>query len=119
MAGELKGQTGRQAMSADVLREAAQRPYAPPRLLRAADKVVEGAFSWEDVASGRCAHPVARSLFTAKAHETLWPFLREVAGELDAEPAEPVAQDKIDGARGPGDFDDEDFSATTYLQHFE
>jgi hypothetical protein len=95
-------------LSAEVLREAAQRPHAPPRLLRAADAVLDGRFTWDDVAGGRCEHPFAQSLFTPRAEETLWPYLREVADEL-AEPrdrraeTEPAAED-----------DEEDFSLRTY-----
>jgi hypothetical protein len=96
------------ALRSDVLREAALRPHAPPRLLRAADAVLDGKFTWEDVASGRCEHPFARSLFTPKAEETVWPFLREVADDL-APPPEPRA-------RRPrsADDDEEDFSFRTY-----
>jgi hypothetical protein len=82
-------------MSAEILRRAAELRNAPPRLLRAADAVLDGKFSWEDVASGRCEHPKALALFTAKAQETLWPLLREVAEEIDSdkpEHKEPTAQ---------------------------
>jgi hypothetical protein len=93
-------------LSAKVLREAAERPQAPPRLRRAADAVLEGKFSWEDAASGLCEHPFARSLFTPQAQETLWPFLQEVADELEQPPDRQADRARID--------DEEDFSLRTY-----
>jgi hypothetical protein len=92
-------------LSAEVLRTAAQRPNPPPRLARAADAVLEGKFSWEDVAGGRCEHPFARSLYTPKAERTLGPFLRAVATELQQPPVE----------RGSVP-DEDDFSLHTYLR---
>jgi len=95
-------------LSADVLREAAQRPHAPPRLLRASDAVLDGKFTWDDVAGGRCEHPFARSLFTPKAEETVWPFLQEVADEA----AEPP--DRRTDPEPASHGDEEDFSLRTY-----
>ncbi|TNC29253.1 hypothetical protein FG385_03040 [Amycolatopsis alkalitolerans] len=95
-------------LSAEVLREAANRPYAPPRLLRAADAVLEGKFTWEDVAKGQCDHPFARSLFTPKAERTLWPFLQQVADEPRQQPERHPVR-----AGGP-DEEEEDFSLRTY-----
>lgn len=80
----------------------------PPRLARAADAVLEGKFSWEDVAGGRCEHPFARSLCTPKAERTLGPFLREVAAELQQPPDQPVERNDVP--------DDDDFSLRTYLR---
>ncbi|HEX5115258.1 MAG TPA: hypothetical protein VFW65_08675 [Pseudonocardiaceae bacterium] len=96
-------------LSAEVLRQAAERPNLPPRLARAADAVLEGKFTWEDVAGGRCEHPFARSLFTPKADETLGPFLRAVAEELQPDqPVQPVQHADVP--------DDDDFSLHTYLE---
>jgi hypothetical protein len=95
-------------MSAEVLRRAALRPDAPPRLLRAADAVLDGKFSWAEVASGHCAHPIALALFTPKAHETLWPLLRGVADEIDSADVE---REKPASTRETGADDD-------YYAHF-
>lgn len=73
-------------MSAEVLRRAAKHRDAPERLLRAADAVLEGKFSWEEVASHTTDHPLAALLFTPKAHRALWPLLERTAAELDAPP---------------------------------
>src|SRR5262252_7400927 len=72
-------------LSAEVLSRAAARRDAPPRLLRAADAVLEGKFSWQEVADGATNHPLAMSLHTPRAHETLWPLLQQVADELGAQ----------------------------------
>lgn len=95
-------------LSAEVLRKAAEQPHAPPRLLRAADAVREGKFTWEDVASGSCDHPFARSLFTPKAERTVWPFLGEVAEDLHKPP------DRQAERVGVAEDDEEDFSLRTY-----
>ncbi|GAA4661202.1 hypothetical protein [Amycolatopsis dongchuanensis] len=96
-------------LRADILRAAALRPHAPPRLLRAADAVLDGKFTWEEVASGQCAHPFARSLFTPKAQETVWPLLQQVADELTPPPELRVRRPP------PADDDeDDDFSFRTY-----
>ncbi|TDP91865.1 hypothetical protein [Labedaea rhizosphaerae] len=95
-------------MSAEVLRRAAARRDAPERLLRVADAVLEGKFTWAEVASGATDHPLAVLLFTPKAHETLWPLLQQVAAELDA----PPACDQPPGAGEPED----DFSHATVLR---
>lgn len=75
------------------------RRDAPPRLLRAADAVLEGKFSWEEVVEHTADHPVALMLDTPKARDTLWPLLQEVADELAAEqqPApDPVPDEQED-----------------------
>jgi hypothetical protein len=95
-------------LSAEVLRKAAARPHAPPRLLRAADAVLDGKFTWEEAATGQCAHPFAQSLFTPKAQRTLWPFLDEVAHEKPPEPQRQPRRDRVP------DDDEEDFSLRTY-----
>lgn len=106
-------------MSADVLRRAAQRPNAPPRLARAADAVLEGKFSWEDVASGQCQHPLARALYTGKAREVLGPALREAAGELAQEQQARAEQtEQASPARRVWQDDDQDFSQRTYLEYW-
>lgn len=110
--GTERGGQSKNPLSAEVLRRAAERPHAPPRLLRAADAVREGEFTWEDVASGQCEHPFARSLATPKAKETLWPFLDEVAEELEKPPDRQIKRvsDTAD--------DDEDFSLRSYRESF-
>jgi hypothetical protein len=100
----------RTPLSAEVLRKAAERPHAPHRLLRAADAVLDGKFTWEDVADGRCEHPFARSLFTPKAHETMWPLLREVADELQKPPARAPVRPHV------SDDEEEDLSLRTYRE---
>jgi hypothetical protein len=99
-------------LSADVLRRAATHPHAPQRLLRVADGVLDGKFTWEDVASGRCPHPLAGTLLTPRARETLWPLLDRVATELAAENA-PEPEEPPAPRRRRIDDDDEgyDFSA--------
>ncbi|MEU3623451.1 hypothetical protein BS329_28830 [Amycolatopsis coloradensis] len=97
--------------TAEVYRRAAARPDAPPRLTRAADCVLDGKFSWEEVAAGTCPHPLAQALFTPKAQEKLWPLLAEVAAA--AEPAPAPAEPRR--ARKPPPADD-DFSGFTYLE---
>lgn len=74
-----------EGLTAEVLARAARRPDAPPRLLRTADAVLDGKFSWAEVASGQCAHPLAQSLFTPKASVVLRPLLAIVANEVAAE----------------------------------
>lgn len=100
------------SLSAEVLRRAATQPYASQRLLRVADAVREGKFTWEDVASGRCTHPLAGTLLTPKARETLWPVLDQVAAELEAEKA-PEPEPPPAARRRRPDDDDEgyDFGA--------
>lgn len=82
------------ALSEEVLRRAAARPDAPPRLLKAADAVRDGKFSWAEVVAGECDHPKALALFTRKASETLWPLLRQVADEVEA--AKPGRDEKAE-----------------------
>jgi hypothetical protein len=94
--------------SAEVFERAAARPEASPRLTRAAGAVADGKFSWEDVASGTCEHPLALALFSPAAKETVWPLLVEVAAE--PAPARP--------RRAPVD-DDEDYSEFTYLEQLD
>lgn len=76
--------------SADVLRRAAEHPHAPRRLQRVADAVRDGKFTWDEVATGQSAHPLAATLLTPKARETLWPLLDQVAAEPEPEPERPV-----------------------------
>lgn len=76
-----------QLISAEALRRAAQRADAPRRLTRIADAVLEGKFTWEEVAGGQCEHPLALTLFTPKARETVWPLLMEAEAEIGAEAA--------------------------------
>ncbi|RZQ65734.1 hypothetical protein [Amycolatopsis suaedae] len=96
--------------SAEVFRVAAGRPDVPPRLALAADAVREGKFTWEDVAAGTCTHPIAASLFTAKARQSLWPVLERIEAELDG-PPEPQPEPRPRRLPVP----DEDFSEHTYL----
>jgi uncharacterized protein YukE len=88
---EEQGAPEPEPMTAEVLRKAAERKDAPPRLLRAADAVREGKFSWEEAAGFQSPHPLAQSLFTPKARETLWPMLREVAKQIGTESCKPQA----------------------------
>ncbi|MBB5854732.1 hypothetical protein HDA45_004819 [Amycolatopsis umgeniensis] len=97
--------------TAEVYRRAAARPDAPPRLARAADCVLEGKFSWEEVAAGTCPHPLAQALFTPKAQEKLWPLLAEVAAE-PAQAPPPAAPARA--VKAPPT--DDDFSEFTYLE---
>lgn len=77
-------------LSPEVLRRAAAHRDAPARLLRAADAVLEGKFSWQEVADGTTDHPLAAMLRTPRATETLWPLLWQTEAELAAEePARP------------------------------
>lgn len=76
-------------MTAEVLRRAAADRNAPPRLLRAADAVLEGKFTWEEAANYQSPHPLAQALFTPKARETLWPMLRETAERISKESRNP------------------------------
>ncbi|ANN22310.1 hypothetical protein SD37_38195 [Amycolatopsis orientalis] len=99
--------------TAEVFARAAARPDAPPRLSRAADCVLEGKFSWAEVAAGTCTHPLAQALFTPKAQEKLWPLLAEVAADLKPAPAEPKKRARASEAPPA---DDEDFSQLTYLE---
>jgi hypothetical protein len=98
------------SMSAEVLRRAAARPHASQRLLRVADAVREGKFTWEDIAGGQCTHPLAGTLLTPKARETLWPVLDRVAAELEAEkapepePAPAPRRRRVDDDDGGYDF---------------
>ena len=88
---------GEKALSPEVLRRASVRRDAPPRLLRAADAVLEGKFSWEEVADGTADHPLANALHTPRAHATLWPLLQQVADELDRPPEpDPVPDEQED-----------------------
>ncbi|AUI64950.1 hypothetical protein [Amycolatopsis sp. BJA-103] len=98
--------------TAEVFGRAAARPDVPPRLARAADCVREGKFSWEEVASGNCEHPLAQALFAPRAQEKLWPLLAEVAAELESAPA-PAAPPRR-ARRAPAT--DDDFSEHTYLE---
>ncbi|MEV6907813.1 hypothetical protein [Amycolatopsis sp. NPDC051071] len=102
--------------SAEVFREAASRPDMPPRLARAADAVLEGKFTWEDVAAGTCDHPLALALFAPKAKKTLWPALTTIETELAAgeEPEETPPPPPARPRRAP--VADEDFSEITYLE---
>ncbi|EME60432.1 hypothetical protein [Amycolatopsis decaplanina] len=97
--------------TAEVFRRAAERPEVPPRLARAADCVRDGKFSWEEVATGNCEHPLAQALFAPRAQEKLWPLLAEVAVELESAPtqAEPRRARKAPST-------DDDFSEYTYLE---
>ena len=76
-------------ISAEALRRAAQRADALRRLTRIADAVLEGRLTWEEVAGGRCEHPLALTLFTPKARETVWPLLKEAEAEIRAGAAPP------------------------------
>ncbi|MEV7550863.1 hypothetical protein AB0N89_14670 [Amycolatopsis sp. NPDC089917] len=98
--------------TAEVFRLAAERPGASPRLTRAAGCVRDGKFSWEEVATGACEHPLAQALFAPKAQEKLWPQLAEIAAELEAAP-EPVAAPRR-ARKAP--VTDDDFSDHTYLE---
>jgi hypothetical protein len=91
---------------ADALRRAAAHPAAPRRLQRAADAVLDGRFSWDDVVSGHCAHPYSLSLFTPAAEREMWPRVLT----LIEEGAEPVVEKR------PPPPEDEDFSAQTYTE---
>src|SRR5262245_7844173 len=102
-------------MTADVLRRAAARPDAPPRLIRAADAVMDGQFTWEEAASGKCEHPLARALHSGRARATVWPLLAEVASEPAARPPPEDADDRPERPR----FDGDDFSYRTYLQDWD
>jgi len=102
--------------TAEVFRVAAERPGASPRLTRAAGCVRDGKFSWEDVASGTCEHPLAQALFAPKAQEKLWPQLAEIAAELESVPeAAPAPAAPPPRARKAPAADD-DFSEHTYLE---
>lgn len=105
----------REPMSAEVLRIAARSPDAPARLTRAADAVLEGKFSWADVAEGTCRHPRAQALFSPRAKETVWPLLARVAAELNADDAKPGPAE----APPTRPLDDEDFSYRTYLRDWD
>jgi hypothetical protein len=105
----------RDPMSAEVLRAAARLPNPPARLRRAADAVLEGQFTWEDVAGGGCEHARARALYSPKARQTVWPTLERVARELDdqaerADAGAPAAGAPMSSA------DDGDFSNRSYLR---
>ncbi|GAB3736651.1 hypothetical protein GCM10027598_63800 [Amycolatopsis oliviviridis] len=105
------------AFSADVFRAAASRQDVPPRLARAADAVLEGKFTWEDVAAGTCEHPLALALFTPKAKKTLWPALTAVETELaTAEPGEEPAPPPPPPRARRAPVADDDFSDVTYLE---
>jgi hypothetical protein len=82
-----------QPISAEALRRAAQRTDAPRRLTRIADAVLEGKFTWEEVAGGRCEHPLALTLLTPKARETVWPLLAEAEAEINAEAMPPPREE--------------------------
>ncbi|MFJ8910327.1 hypothetical protein [Amycolatopsis sp. NPDC102389] len=97
--------------TAEVFRRAAERPEVPPRLARAATCVRDGKFSWEEVATGNCEHPLAQALFAPRAQEKLWPLLAEVAAELESEPPPPEPRR---ARRAPAT--DDDFSEYTYLE---
>jgi hypothetical protein len=89
-------------MTAEVLRRAATHPDSPPRLLRAADAVLEGKFTWEDVAGQRSQHPLAQALFTPKAQESLWPMLRGVAEQISNEkPGRPTPKNQAEPVDRP------------------
>jgi hypothetical protein len=99
--------------SVDVFRRAAEKPYAPERLLRVADLVREGGARWEDVAAGKCEHFLVQMLSTPKARETLWPVLAQVAEELEAECTSGAEQERT--AR----FAVDDTPATWLVDSFE
>ncbi|HVV14663.1 hypothetical protein [Amycolatopsis sp.] len=79
--------------SAEALRRAAGRAGAPRRLTRIADAVLEGKLTWEEVAGGRCEHPLALTLCTPRARETVWPLLAEAEAEIRAESAPPPREE--------------------------
>ncbi len=101
--------------SAEVFRKAASRPDAPPRLARAADAVLEGKFTWEDVAAGTCEHPLALALFAPKAKKTLWPALAEIESGLATEEVPEESPPPPPRPRRTP-VSDEDFSEITYLE---
>jgi hypothetical protein len=110
-------------MSAEVLRAAAGMPHPPARLMRAADAVLEGEFTWEDVASGTCEHPRARALYSPKAKETVWPALCQVADELNARSGTAGEEQPSEDDNQPHPrtlfFDEEDFSTWTYMEDWD
>jgi uncharacterized protein YukE len=95
-------------MTAEVLRRAATHPDAPPRLLRAADAVLEGKFTWEDVAGHQSQHPLAQALSTPKAQEKLWPMLRGVAEQIGKEkPGRPTPKNQAEPVDLPSKLTEE------------
>lgn len=93
--------------SVEAFRRAAANPSAPARLLRAADAVKDGKFTWEEALTGQSDHPLAQALFTPKARRTLWPLLTEPEPE-----PEPRPRPKRPVVGGPDE--DEDFSLRSY-----
>lgn len=108
------------AFSADVFRKAASRQDVPPRLARAADAVLDGKFTWEDVAAGTCDHPLALALFAPKAKKALWPALAAIETELAAAEEEPEPEEEPGPPPPPrprrAPVADDDFSELTYLE---
>lgn len=93
--------------SVEAFRRAAANPSAPARLLRAADAVLDGKFTWEEAVNGQSDHPLAQALFTPKAKRTLWPLLTEPEPEPERRP-----RAKRPDAGDPDE--DEDFSLRSY-----
>lgn len=79
--------TPRARVLAAALRKAATHPRAPRRLQRAADAVLDGKFSWEDVVQGTCTHPYAMSLFTRGAEREMWPQVLRLVDRAEQAPA--------------------------------
>jgi hypothetical protein len=104
------------SFSAEVFRKAASLPEVPPRLARAADAVLEGKFTWEDVAAGTCEHPLALALFAPKAKKTLWPALATIETELASEAEPEEAPPPLPPRPRRAAVSDEDFSEISYLE---
>ncbi|MPZ80470.1 MAG: hypothetical protein GEV28_08770 [Actinophytocola sp.] len=102
----------------DALRRAAQLPGAPARLTNVADGVLEGRFTWAEVASGRCSHPLAQALYTPRAQRLLAPILEHLVRtrEVPEVPADPAP---IPGPspRRRAATDDRDFSDDDNVRH--
>lgn len=99
----------------DALRRAAQLPGAPPRLTNVADGVLEGKFTWAEVASGRCAHPLAQALYTPRAQRLLAPILEQLARTPEV-PDDPAPIPGPSPQRRPA-TDDRDFSDDDNVRH--